>query len=430
MLAALRECFLRPLAETIEGYMQYIAADFWIGLLEAAVWLAFAYLALQFGLLVIFLLTKIIGEDQKKRRFAMRVQPNSPTKIFIRCVELVAIPVAVITLLVEFGVDRPRQEAVRKAQLMAQLADFSTREEKDVETLSPAIKNIFERLVRENVPLNRFIFPKGAKLQRAELTGAELSEATLPGVILQRANLQEAMLQGANLRQANLSGAMLLSANLQNATPREISAQSGINGSAEEQLSTDLRWADLSGAILLAANLQGAELQDVKGLTQKMLNRVRPSPPPRSLPDEARRFSVCEQSGVSRAASSIPDEVVWPFESNNDGQWVRKAGDQFQSVDPVDLSGRNLSGVNFSGVNLSLVNFSKANLSDANLQGADLSGANFHEASGLIQRMLNAVRPSPEPRNLPSGLVWPFVKDDDGQWVRKPGSEFQTHSNP
>ena len=60
-----------------------------------------------------------------------------------------------------------------------------------------------------------------------------------------------------------------------------------------------LEGAGLDDAGLTGANLTGAHLFGASGLTQKMLDSARPSPPPKSL----------------------PEGLFWPFEESEDSQW-------------------------------------------------------------------------------------------------------------
>ena len=134
----------------------------------------------------------------------------------------------------------------------------------------------------------------GAYLYRADLRGADLSEANLSqanlgwanleGANLKRANLLRANLSRANLSQANLKRAKLLRANLSQANLGRV-AFSQANLERADLRVANLAGADLVGANLSGANLEVASLRGVTGLTQAMLDCVKDTPLPISLPE-------------------------------------------------------------------------------------------------------------------------------------------------
>lgn len=122
----------------------------------------------------------------------------------------------------------------------------------------------------------------GVNLFQANLQGADLDHANLRGAVLSLANLE-----GANLWGANLQGAVLSFANLQNAYLFKANLQG-----------TNLFNSNLQGANLLEANLQGAnisaaDIDEVKNLTQDMLDTsiYSQNKPPENLPADLKLSS-------------------------------------------------------------------------------------------------------------------------------------------
>ncbi len=113
-----------------------------------------------------------------------------------------------------------------------------------------------------------------AKLEGAELEGANLVRAELEGATLEDAHLEDADLGRAILVGAILTGAILTGANLAGAT---------LEGATLAH--AHLARANLHDAKLAGATLEGADLINAIGLTQEMLDSVRLSLPPKSLPE-------------------------------------------------------------------------------------------------------------------------------------------------
>jgi hypothetical protein len=126
------------------------------------------------------------------------------------------------------------------------------------------------------VPLP-IIFPGGADLSYADLSGADLHEAYLQGTILIHANLSNAdlysaMIGNANLSNANLQGARLDDANLSG--DRLIHANlRGANLFYTDLQDVNLQGADLSGADLSYADLQSVDPEGTI-ITQQQLDQV------------------------------------------------------------------------------------------------------------------------------------------------------------
>ena len=140
--------------------------------------------------------------------------------------------------------------------------------------------------------------PGDAYVCRRDLTGANLA-----GANLREADLAEANLEGANFTDAVLGIADLNGANLTGASLR------GTDLADAELIWANLGGANLWGAKLDKANLRGADLVEVKGLTQGMLNCVRPTPP-----------------------AALPESLQWPFEEVG-GKWERRYGDAYACLE-------------------------------------------------------------------------------------------------
>ncbi len=135
---------------------------------------------------------------------------------------------------------------------------------------------------------------EGAVLKKIHLNKAELKNAVLKDASLDGANLKDADLEGANLKGADLEGA-----NLQNVVLKYTSlARANLKYANLE--GADLQEAFLNNAHIEGANLEGTNLTRVVGLTQIMLNGVKPSAPP----------------------SALPGYLRWPFERADDGRWL------------------------------------------------------------------------------------------------------------
>ncbi len=294
-----------------------------------------------------------LGNTSPGKWFLM--MPKDPDEEFRTCfikgVELLGILIAVIAIVQEFAVEKPRDRALRQGQLLAQFAELAsttvdldeTVREEMIEMVSPAIRKTVELLAEEDVDMSRMVFPVRTNLRDAHLAGAHLEGAYLEGVYLidahlagahlagayltgaylegaylidarlagahlegaylEGANLTRAHLEGAGLAHAYLTGANLFGANLAHAYLTGANLEGadlfGANLAHAYLTGADLEGADLEGADLLSAYLEGVDLAGASGLTREMLASARPSHPPRSLPE-----------GLS-----------WPFEEGEDGEW-------------------------------------------------------------------------------------------------------------
>ena len=393
---------------------------------------------------------------------------------YFKVIEIAAVIAAALTLYIEFGFQRPQEREVRNAQLLAQIADLSSGNEEKKATTSPAVKNIMQLLARENVPMEgisvqRMILKKaelenailteanlrkaklsGSNLTGAELTGAELTDAELTDAELTDAELTDAELADAELVRADLTDADLISANLTKADLTSVKLTSADLTDAvladavlrwsnliyanftDANLSNadltgarlidtnltdanltdanlngaDLTGADLTGADLANANFSEADLTDAnlngadlvcaylketkfgnnQGLTQDMLDSALPFGAPKD---------------------NLPEGIEWKYAESNGN-----AGNTCKY-----LAGFNLSGLDLSEADLTGADLTDADLTDANLTGAIIAGANLSRTVGLTQDMLNSLAPSAPPMNLPDGLEWPFIRNEDGEWI-------------
>ncbi len=162
----------------------------------------------------------------------------------------------------------------------------------DVEAAAKAVGKCRRRLSDEgrlkDIERDLVLDLTGAHLEGAYLEGAHLEGADLARVHLESADLNEAHLEGAYLVGAHLARAHLESADLEGAF-LEDATLTGAN----------LAGADLTDADPTDADLTGAHLARAMGLKQDMLDGAQPSPPPESL----------------------PEDLSWPFEEGEDGQW-------------------------------------------------------------------------------------------------------------
>lgn len=94
---------------------------------------------------------------------------------------------------------------------------------------------------------------------KKDLAGVDLRGRDLIGINLSLADLSGANLESADLRNAKLKGAILKNANLRSVFMR----------------SADLRDADLTGANVESAIFTNADLRGAKGLTIKVIDRIR-----------------------------------------------------------------------------------------------------------------------------------------------------------
>ncbi len=249
----------------------------------------------------------------------------------IKVVGHYAIILAVVAFYWDWG-DRETDRAVRRVTMLATIVQVAGTA-RDRETPNPVVP-ILETLAREKMDLSSLPLPKanlsGAKLNGANLVGANLREAKLFEAKLIGADLSEADLNTADLRQADLSnanlrGADLITANLSNANLSEADLSgaylmvavlfgaslsgadlsgadlSGATLTLASLSGADLSLADLIRANLSLASLSGADLSGVKNLTQDQLEAVRPTSPPKSL----------------------PDGLTWPF-VEKDGKWMKE----------------------------------------------------------------------------------------------------------
>ncbi|CAN0498518.1 unnamed protein product, partial [Discosporangium mesarthrocarpum] len=97
---------------------------------------------------------------------------TSPTA---RAIEFVAVLLAVTAFIYDFGIEKPRDRAIRDGQLLASIADLARE---NIEVTSPAIKNIMQFLAAEGVNMQEISVPDG-KLQFANLSRAKLQFAHL-----------------------------------------------------------------------------------------------------------------------------------------------------------------------------------------------------------------------------------------------------------
>ena len=118
---------------------------------------------------------------------------------FTKFIEFFAVLVAVIAVLVEFQVERPRERALRKAQLLLQLTNLASYKDEKLKNAKSAILNTIELLAKEGVAMTGMVFPTGLDLQRANLRGAKLHMASLKAVTLNAADLSRADLSRADL---------------------------------------------------------------------------------------------------------------------------------------------------------------------------------------------------------------------------------------
>ena len=319
---------------------------------------------------------------------------------YFKVIEIAAVIAAALTLYIEFGFQRPQEREVRNAQLLAQIADLSSGNEEKKATTSPAVKNIMQLLARENVSMEGISVPRmnlyDALLADADLTRATLTETNLYNADLTDADLTDANLIDADLIDADLIGTRLIDADLTKADLNNATL-TGANLAFADLIDADLTGADLTGADLTDADFTCAYLEETEfknnpGLTQDMLDSALPFGAPKD---------------------NLPGGLEWKY-SGTQGNAQNKC---------KNLTGFDLKNADLTFSCLTAVNLTKADLTEANFYGATLDrailvDANLLETNGLTQDMLNSLRPSAPPRNLPDGLTWPFDKNEDGTWVR------------
>ncbi len=189
-----------------------------------------------------------------------------------------------------------------------------------IRSLDATRKGALLRFLYESDLINasgRFIYLKGAELNR---------------VILEKANLRWCDLSWANLRDSTLTGSLLHGANLTGA-----------------QLSnTNLEWAKLPDAILKSATLTKANLS-LADLSSSNLQDA-------NLEHVTAQFTYFGKANLHGANLS------------------------FSNLSNAYFCGANLTRAILDNANLSGINFTNANLTGASLKNADMTGANLEGA--------------------------------------------------
>ncbi|MCX6827889.1 MAG: pentapeptide repeat-containing protein [candidate division Zixibacteria bacterium] len=268
----------------------------------------------------------------------------------------------------------------------------------------------------------------GARLAGADIRCADATRAFLFNADLRRSNLRGAILDFAQLQRAKLDSAILDSASLRNASLQGASLfRAKVQGA-------DLAGANLDSAILERALLPGASFVDVF-LQFDEIRELYKKLSKGNYGLQIVHFMSDSRVATLRSANLLLANLdsatligTWLQGANLSRAKLRVANLRYANLDSATLIGTWLQGANLSGAKLRGADLQNANLDSAildsawllgadltgaTLRGADLkgahldstnlSGADLTNATGLIQKQLDAAC-GDSLTKLPTGL--------------------------